>query len=300
MRTEPTREEWGAIEANLFPEAAAWVKTQPSFPWHRDRTKLITATRVHSSQALAIDCFGTLAGLSRPSLVVEAWAERWGLPETGLPKVCVERTLPTGLLCEPRPTQVDASIEGPTGLLLFECKFTETDGGSCSQIVPRRWNGPGKGPTQCTGDYVLQTNPVNRVEARCALTGKSIRYWEVVPRVLEIDGAQDYRPCPFKGGWYQWMRNLVACAEISARGGKRGAVLVVYPEGPFPIVDKLSGRSWNEFQRLAVGKEVLLMAVSYQALLGAAIQAAVRLDRGVLERLRLWMLKKVGTVRSAT
>jgi len=56
----------------------------------------------------------------------------------------------------------------------------------------RRWGmfadnppsvGAQAGVRQCNGNYEMQTNPVNEEKARCALTGKGIRYWELIPGV---------------------------------------------------------------------------------------------------------------------
>lgn len=97
------------------------------------------------------------------------------------------------LLNEPIPTQVDAFAFGQRAVLVIECKFTE-GGGGCTQPNPRR-KGAHKGLRQCNGDYAIQINPVNGVEARCALTGKQIRYWEIIPKIFGLDAEEDSRPC---------------------------------------------------------------------------------------------------------
>lgn len=288
--------EWAEISENLFPEAAKWVSQLIDFPWHRDYNGQVTATRTHSSQALAVDFFGTLATLSNTSRIVQAWSQELGLPEIGTPSICLERVLSRDALGERRkPTQLDVSIEGEEGLLVLECKFTETDGGPCSQPIPLR-KGPNRGKVQCTGDYVRQKNPVNGVQAKCALAGKGIRYWDVVPRVLEIDETADLRPCPFRGGWYQWMRNLVACAALAEKASKCSAFLVVYADGPFPMAKKVQDDDWAEFSRLTEGREVSLVAVSYQSLIQFACEAASSQDRPVLQRLAAWINRKITDV----
>ena len=290
-------EEWSGIEANIFPSAAEWVKTQGSFPWHRDQTGQVTADRPHSSQALAIDVFGTIKGLGDVELIVDAWADRLALPRISQPQLALEYTLPRELLGEPRPSQIDVAVEGTDGLFLLECKFTEPDGGACSQVVSLRRRGPPI--VQCSGDYMMQTNPVNGVESRCALSGKGIRYWDLIPRVLDIQASADHQPCPFRGGWYQWMRNLVACAALSDERGLPGAVVIVYPEGPFPMASKIAGRDWLEFRRLVEGQAVPLATLSYQVLLDTAVEAASYRDRPTLEQLRSWVLGKIASVGSA-
>ena len=42
------------IEANLFTVARPIVRDQPEFPWPRDRAGKVTASRLASSQALAV------------------------------------------------------------------------------------------------------------------------------------------------------------------------------------------------------------------------------------------------------
>jgi len=65
------------------------------------------------------------------------------------------------LLREPRPTQVDAIAFGTKAAILFEVKFTEPDGGSCSQTNPL-----GKGANQ--GERPLFVDP----DARTAIGGR--------------------------------------------------------------------------------------------------------------------------------
>ncbi len=62
---------------------------------------------------------------------------------------------------------------------------------------------------QCDGSYRVQTNPVNGKPENCALTAKEIRYWDRIPEIFKFDRHKECRECPFRGGWFQWMRNLV-------------------------------------------------------------------------------------------
>src|SRR5512145_3128269 len=62
-----------AIEANLFPSARSIVRRRPEFPWHRDRDGVVTARQPASSQALAVDFFGTIDALSSRDAIVDAW-----------------------------------------------------------------------------------------------------------------------------------------------------------------------------------------------------------------------------------
>src|SRR5437870_2418057 len=111
-------------------------------------------------------------------------------------------------------SQIDAVARSPKCLIFFECKFTEPDGGPCSQTQPLR-KGPHKGTIQCNGNYEPQYNRVTGTKAWCPLTGKGIRYWEFVPKVFDVRSDMVITPCPFCGPWFQWMRNLTCCWLIA-------------------------------------------------------------------------------------
>jgi hypothetical protein len=237
---------------------------------------------------MAVSVFGTIASLAAKDDIVNAWAETWNLPTSIDWQIQSERVVDT--LREPRPTQVDVFIESRDALILMECKFTEKDGGGCSQINRIR-SGAHAGKHQCDGRYSLQTNPTNSVSDRCALSGKGIRYWELIPSVLAISNDRDYDPCPFRGGWFQWMRNLVAAHTLSS--GRPVAVVVVYADGSFPIVTKLKGEEWQTFTSYAKGGHVSLQTASYQQLLALAASASG--ERAIAD-LQEWLARRVATV----
>lgn len=81
------------VRDNLFPEAAAAVIPCQDFAWHRDQAGVATATMAQSSQALAIDVFGTFKSLTAPSRIVDALAAKWGLAFRGPWDFCIERKL---------------------------------------------------------------------------------------------------------------------------------------------------------------------------------------------------------------
>jgi ribosomal protein L25 (general stress protein Ctc) len=136
---------------------------------------------------------------------------------------------------------------------------------------------------------MLQRNPVNGLWNWCALTAKEIEYWSWIPTVLGYESGQDYQRCPFAGGAYQWMRNVVCAAAWAAAEPKRqGVAAVVYPEGPFPIAGKLERRPWTELVERAGRSTTKLMAISYQRLLAEAVAACADADRPVLEALLNW------------
>ena len=186
-----------AVRQNIFHGAhdAIWQ----AFPWHRG------AASPHSSQALAVSVFGTLAvHPERQALVDEGLCQMfgWSSQSNDEWQVELEKRLPGSLLREPRPTQVDVLIQNRTSVVLLECTFTEIGGGACSQTRPLS-SGEHEGIIQCDGNYRQQTNPVNEKTARCALSAKGIRYWKYIPRYFELDADVDREPCPFAGPAYQ-------------------------------------------------------------------------------------------------
>jgi hypothetical protein len=214
--SDPSR--YASILANLFPAAHAAVQPMTGFRWHSAAGERYDTWKVQSSQALAIDVFGTLKNLPNRVAVLDRLAGELGLPAGGPWDVHLEWHDPENHLREKQPTWVDAVARSPRALILFEGKFTEGDGGSCSQTQPLR-TGRRKGLRQCTGGYMWQVNPANGREARCALTAKGLRYWDVIPRVFDYDAGQSYFECPFAGPWFQWMRNLTLCHEAAGARG---------------------------------------------------------------------------------
>lgn len=175
-------ENWAAIRADLFPAAHASITDWETFPKHRDSRGAIHSHKPHSSQALAIDVFGTLGAVHEEhrTRVCDVLAAAAGLSPGGPWQVELEWCDPANHLAAKRATQVDALLVGAHAIIVAECKFTEP-GGGCSQ-TKRTPKGRGAGLPQCNGRYVPQVNPGNGVAASCALTGKGIRYWEVIPR----------------------------------------------------------------------------------------------------------------------
>lgn len=153
---------------------------------------------------------------------------------------------PTNLLNEPRPTQVDAAVVGRFAFILFEVKFTEHQAGCCWQTMRLA----SVGQAQCNGNFELQVNPANQILERRALTGKGIRYWEVIPQIFRLNSGDDYRPCPFRGQEYQWMRNLVLSRAIAEATRKCSAFAIAYMGPNLPISDYLESERWSAFQSL--------------------------------------------------
>jgi hypothetical protein len=131
-----TDEELLAIERNLFAVARGLVRERVDFPWHRDDSGQCTASCQKSSQALAIDVFETVDRLPSRNRIVGAWAELLRLPLAPADnwELTLEYPLPKALLGELRETQIDVLARSSNGIVVFECKFTEADGGGCSQV----------------------------------------------------------------------------------------------------------------------------------------------------------------------
>jgi hypothetical protein len=151
---------------------------------------------------------------------------------------------------------------------------------------------------QCNGRYEAQVNPVNGREARCALTAKSIRYWEEIPRVFHLDAQTDHSPCPFRGPKYQWMRNLTLCKALAGRDG-RGGFVVVYADAPgLPFATKVHGDGWQQLRRLVRSDAVGFAAVSYQAFLAECVDRLREAEQPVeqWERLQEWVNHQIARV----
>jgi len=84
-------------------------------------------------------------------------AKEWDLPFESPWDIDFEWKDNKNLLKERRQTQVDVVACNRKTLIFFECKFTEADGGSCSQPEPIR-DGQNKGLKQCNGSYEKQTS----------------------------------------------------------------------------------------------------------------------------------------------
>jgi hypothetical protein len=264
------------IKDNLFPTARAAIENWEAFPWHRDRHGNIQTWKIGSSQALAIDVFGTIKISGERDRVLGGLAEECGLPADGPWALKLEWTDPDNLLCEPRPTQVDAIAFGQCAILVFECKFTE-GGGRCTQ--PNRiGKGDHRGLRQCNGTYALQVNPVNKKKARCALTGKRVKYWEHIPRIFGLNAERDHRPCPFQGDAYQWMRNIVLADALAFAYDMPSAVIAAYADAP----------------GFATAKKVRAGGLPHQALSGAqlvipmSIQSIVALAQSLTDDPKTW------------
>jgi len=277
------------LEHNIFPAAHQACEPWETFSWHRG------VHVAHSSQALAIDVFGTIKTSSDRDVILDAFAKTLGVP-TGSPwAITLEWTARPSLLNEPRPTQVDVYLENPWSVILIECKFTEQDGGACSQTVKRNNAIP------CNGNYVQPINHRNDMTSRCALSGKGIQYWDIIPKVFHLDAQTDYLPCPFAGPAYQWMRNLVVAYKVARQKNKQPAVVIVYADSPgLPMAQKVRSNEWTQFARTVKQDQVPLHVCSYQEILTLA-QETIRHGSGektVWGDLTEWVNRKISALNA--
>ena len=257
------------IRGNIYPPAWDAVSKTESFPWHEG------ILRPHSSQALAVDVFGTLKSLGqeRRNAVMSAFASSLGVSDEGPWSVELEWLDDKNRLNEKRWTQVDVLLRGSKAIFCVECKFTESAGGACSQTKKLN-RGKHKGEVQCDGNYEPQANPVNGLRPRCSLTGKGIRYWDLIPDVFSYSAEEEYRPCPFAGAEYQWMRNIVLANVVAKADGCRPAFVLMYADSPaFHIPKYIESVAWRDFTSTIRTETITARAVSFQLFIEMANEA---------------------------
>ncbi|MBB6411856.1 PGN_0703 family putative restriction endonuclease [Mesorhizobium sangaii] len=283
--------EISGIKANLFPASHGAISDWHSFPWHRDRNRGNRAQtdKPHSSQALAIDVFGTIKMSVDRDEILGAIARTCGLPDSGAWSVELEWSAPKELLGEVSATQVDAIAFGERSIIVIEAKFTEP-GGRCSQTKPLA-AGANRGIRQCNGSYVVQRNAVNDRVARCALTAKGIRYWESIPEIFGIDATEDLIPCPFVLDDFQWMRNAVVAHRLERTHGKPAIAVAAFADGmDFPTAKKVRTGGLGQPSRSGISTVVPL---SYQSII--SIARSVSRHPGLWEALAVWVTQKIET-----
>jgi hypothetical protein len=275
------------IRSNIIESAHEAIFDWETFPWHRGSKGQIDTMEMCSSQALAIELFGTIKKSEKCDVVMDEFAKQKGLPIGGKWEIELEWTDDSNLLNERRKSQIDAIARNNRTLIFFECKFTETNAGTCSQPKPLQ-KGPDKGFRQCSGDYKLQTNPVSGKVAQCALTAKGIRYWESIPKVFKFRSDMEYRPCPFSGSWFQWMRNLVLCYECATSQDLTPAFFVIYAASKsLPMSKKINSDEWNKLTGNIIHDKIKFGICSYQEFASKAIKATSNEPRFVLLKERI-------------
>lgn len=290
-----------AVQENLFHAARLAIKDWESFPWHRDGNGKCDTWKLHSSQALAIDVFGSLksASHSMRTSILDRFASSIGLPAGGPWCVDLEWQDPENRLREKTKTQVDAMARSPNCVILFECKFTETEAGSCSQTQSLMRKNGTLGPKQCNGNYEIQVNPVNAIENHCVLSGKGIRYWEIIPEAFWYDANISHIPCPFRGDFFQLMRNVVLAWQIAQDERVTPAFVTIYADSPMlPFPEWIGSPEWQRFTQSLRPQQIVCRAVSYQAFIDLAIRTVE--DAGeassLWRELGAWIDRKLTTV----
>jgi hypothetical protein len=292
-----------SVEGNLFRPALPAIEPWDDFPWHLDSHGRCDSWKPHSSQALAIDLFGTLKAerQAKKDVVLGDLAGYLGLDPEGPWRVELEWIDRANHLREPRQTQIDAAAFGKKSIVFFESKFTELHGGACSQVLPRA-KGANLGVIQCNGNYAEQINPVNTRKSRCALSAKEIRYWDIIPDVFELGADHDHSPCPFAGSWFQWMRNLVLAKETAKMSGRRAGFVVAYADHPaFPFASKVGSEDWKRLSGLIRQAVVPMLAISHQGLVRRAITGleVAGLEPGPWPALEAFIEQKISAVASS-
>jgi hypothetical protein len=250
----------------------------------------------HSSQALALDVFGTLKHAKSRDRICDCLAVLLEVPEGGPWAVELEYTDPDNVLHElQHKTQADVRLRGARSLIVLESKFAETKLEPCSQ--------PGKtknGSVQCTGNYEPQTNPINGRSASCALTGKGIRYWEYIPQIFNLDPDAEHRPCPFAGSSYQWMRTLVLASALAEKHKLKPAAALVFADRPIMPIAARFGDQDSPWSRMTAGMTgaVRFERLSYEKLPGMFEAVAEKSDQPMFRDLHYWVKAKVNWVEA--
>ena len=273
-----------AIRSNIFPAALNAVEPWGEFPWHE-------AEKIHSSQALAIDVFGTIQSSPNRDIILGNLANSIGAPSGGPWSVKLEWIDPRNLLQESRRTQVDAVATSKDSIIFFECKFTERSGGKCSQTQPLK-KGPNKGLIQCNGKYMEQTNPVNNKSDKCALSGKDIRYWDVIPELF-YDSIFTGKDCPFSGSWFQWMRNLIVCYKVATHRGLIPSFVLAYADAPdFAIANEVRTDKWKQFTDHIKLEKIAVKTQSFQEITSRINGLSIS-DKETFQDLEKWVSSKI-------
>jgi hypothetical protein len=160
----------------------------------------------------------------------------------------------------------------------------------------------------CNGNYAASIHsppsfpPVvsgNPSSLRCALSGKGIQYWDIIPKVFHLDAEEDHLPCLFAGPAYQWMRNLVVAYKVARQKNKQPAVVIVYAESPgLPMAQKVRSKVWTQFARTVKQDQVPLHVRSYQEILTLAQKTTrhVSGDQTVWGELEEWVNRKMSRI----
>lgn len=128
-------------------------------------------------------------------------------------------------LGEPRSTSLDGFINGDYRIAI-ECKFTETEVGSCSRTRLSK-NDNNFEKDYCDGSYTFQRSRTTR----CSLTEIGVKYWDLIPSLFNISNDIDYFHCLIRNN-YQLFRNILAVGvyEDSTISLEKSHVILIYDE----------------------------------------------------------------------
>ena len=219
-----------------------------------------------SSQALTQSVFGAIHVFNRLDLLQGMTAE-CGCPAFFLDqrdwRLDFEYELQT--LNEPKPTSIDVLLSRPGRRVAIECKFIETEFGTCSRT---RLNT--NHAFYCDGSYRRQSERLHR----CALTERGILYWDYLPRLFNWPSDHDHMPCPFDAT-YQLARNVLAATltPVGEFDPDTGHVLIVYDDRN-PAFQP-NGRAWAQWQAAVDDCRYrgVLRRLSWQRLLSSLAKA---------------------------
>jgi hypothetical protein len=304
---------------HVFSGAHGHVADWPADHWHTG------IARPHSSQAVCVSVWGTLAEHPRRDLILADLLEVAGL-EVGTPagaRITCEAGADgslSGLLNETggntTPTSVDALVRWPGAVVTVESKFTETSFGRCNQTKRRIDKPPGAAkerrihlPAACNGTYGIGSDQKTHTRAPCRLqtwdgTRAPRLYWQLAwelfrPEVLEPDG----RPCPFAGPSFQLMRNLAlaraAAAPRSRRLGREQPPTVVHRQWGLLVVHVACHRSAaRHLRELEQFKDLLLPDVRPRVAIVGYERIADVLREHRLDELASWLMKRIAPAQA--
>ena len=278
------------IKNNIFPLSRDSIENYNSFSWHIGRDRKIDTDKVQSSQAVMIDVFGLLKQSKYKDQIINSVFNTNGNSW----RIEFEYSN-SSLLNEPTPTQIDVLLENEFEIVIVECKFTEFDGGECSQ-KDKISKGKNAGLLQCNGNYQNQVNPINLINSKCALTGKGIKYWDYIKNIYEIDTNKDYMPCPFSKSHYQWMRNMCTAQALADLRNKKSRFFICYYDSDICKMKEKFDFNYLEDINKLVKPGKMVKSITYNELIDKAISITNNYENCWSE-LKDWLNNKVEIIR---
>lgn len=282
---KPNEKKIESIKENLFFRSQKSIPDYYSFDWHNYKGEIDT-NKINSSQAIAIDFWGCLKLSPYKNQIINRLfsknCDAWD--------ILFEYTN-KNILSEKRPTQIDVIIESESIAIIIESKFTETNGGMCSQTKKSE-----NGYSQCNGNYEFQTNHKNGIKSKCALTGKGILYWDYIDSLTKFDKNETYYPCPFKNSEFQWMRNICfATAYAKYKNIGSECYLVYYKSDKCAISRKIQNQKYLGELKEKIQNPRMFVPLSYNDLLDQVIvflDSIDRVEKQVWVELHNWLKEK--------